>query len=401
MTLGKGVRIKQAVILVGGRGTRLGALTQHTPKPLLPVCDRPFLAWLLDEVARHGFSSVLLVAGHLGRQIAEQFDGRRIRKTEIEVVVEDRPSGTAGALRFAEPHLDEVFLLMNGDTFFDINLLDLASSFGDSLAHVALRRTSPGRRYGRVRLDGDRVLAFDPPGPGTGPINGGIYVVRRALVELIGNGCVSLENDVFPLLAHRRQLTGRLYKSFFIDIGVPGDFEHAQTAVPQRVRRPAVFLDRDGVLNRDIGYPHLPDHIEWTPRASRAVKLLNDRGYFVFVVTNQAGVAHGRYGEDAVAALHAWMADELARAGAHVDAFSHCPFHPDARVQAYRMVSAHRKPQPGMILDILADWPVDTGGSFLVGDRESDVAAARAAGLPGYLFPGGDLLGFIEPLSRG
>jgi D-glycero-D-manno-heptose 1,7-bisphosphate phosphatase len=252
-----------------------------------------------------------------------------------------------------------------------------------------------------VRLDGERVLAFDPPGPGTGPINGGIYVVRRAIAELIGNECVSLENHLFPVLAHRRQLTGHVYESFFIDIGVPSDFERAQTAVAQRVRRPAVFLDRDGVLNRDTGYPHLPDHVEWTPGALEAVKLLNDRGYFVFVITNQAGVAHGLYGEDAVAALHTWMADELAQAGAHVDAFSYCPFHPDGAVQAYRAVSARRKPHPGMILDILADWPVETGGSFLVGDRETDIAAARAAGLPGYLFPGGDLLGFIEPLSRG
>lgn len=401
MKLGSIVRIKQAVILVGGRGTRLGELTQDTPKPLLPVGHRPFLDWILDEVARHGLSNILLVAGHLGQQIADQFDGRRIRGTDVKVLVEDQPTGTAGALRIAEPHLDEVFLVMNGDTFFDINLLDLASSFEDSLAHVALRRTSPGRRYGRVRLDGDCVLAFDPPGPGSGPINGGIYVVRRSVAELIGGGVVSLENNVFPLLAHRKQLTGRLYDSFFIDIGVPSDFELAQSAVPERVRRPAVFLDRDGVLNRDIGYPHLPDQIEWTPGASQAVKLLNDRGYLVFVVTNQAGVAHGRYGEDAVAALHAWMANELARAGAHVDAFSYCPFHPDARIQAYRVVSAHRKPQPGMILEILAAWPVDTRGSFLVGDQGSDLAAAQAAGLPGYLFPGGDLLGFIEPLIGG
>lgn len=394
------MRIEQAVCLVGGRGTRLGALTADTPKPLLPVAGRPFIEWLIEEVARHGIRRVLLVAAHLGESFGA-LDGARLRGAEVQVMLEPEPTGTGGALRFAAPHLDEVFLLMNGDSFLDINLLDLTASAGHALAHLALLGSPPGARYGRVCMSGDRVVAFEPPGPGGGPINGGIYVMQRGLIDRIGDGPTSLENDVFPVLAASGELSGRIYQSFFIDIGVPSDFERAQTEIPARMRRPAAFLDRDGVLNRDSGYPHCPADIEWTTGAFEAIKLLNDAGYFVFVVTNQAGVAHGYYDEAAVHALHEWMAAQLAARGAHVDAFRYCPNHPSATVERYRLSCQHRKPEPGMILDLLAEWPVDIGRSFLVGDRSTDVAAAEAAGLPGHIFPGGDLRHFMAPLVAG
>jgi D-glycero-D-manno-heptose 1,7-bisphosphate phosphatase len=163
-------------------------------------------------------------------------------------------------------------------------------------------------------------------------------------------------------------------------------------------RRPAAFLDRDGVLIVDDGYPHDPAKVQWIPGAKAAVRRLNEAGYFVFVVTNQAGVARGYYAEEAVHHLHRWMAAELEAEGAHIDAFEHCPHHPDATVEAYRRVCRRRKPAPGMILDLLASWPVEREGSFMVGDRETDMEAARAAGLPGYFFQSANLSLFLSTL---
>lgn len=165
-----------------------------------------------------------------------------------------------------------------------------------------------------------------------------------------------------------------------------------------KTARPAAFLDRDGVLNFDRGYPHRPDQIDWIAGAAAAVRLLNRRGYRVFVVTNQGGVARGYYGEQDVRALHRWMADRLAESGARVDAFYYCPHHPTEGVPPYRIACDCRKPRPGMLLQAMADWPVRREGSFLIGDRETDLAAADAAGIPGHLFPGGDLAAFVARL---
>jgi histidinol-phosphate phosphatase family protein len=166
-------------------------------------------------------------------------------------------------------------------------------------------------------------------------------------------------------------------------------------------RRPAAFLDRDGVLIEDTGYPHDPAAVLWVAGAPEAVARLNRAGFFVFVVTNQSGVARGLYPDGQVGALHRWMSARLAEvAGARIDAFEHCPHHPDAPLPAFRRDCRRRKPAPGMIEDLLRAWPVERAGSFLVGDKPSDIAAAEAAGIPGHLFPGGNLDAFLGGILR-
>ena len=160
--------------------------------------------------------------------------------------------------------------------------------------------------------------------------------------------------------------------------------------------RPAVFFDRDGVLNRDVGYVYEPGKFEWTEGAREAVKLVNDAGYFAFVITNQSGVARGFYEESDVHALHHWMADQLAAIGAHIDAFEYCPDHPDAIIERYRRVNERRKPGPGMITDLLARFPVAADKSILIGDQPTDLAAARAAGIRGLLFQDRNLEAFVR-----
>jgi D-glycero-D-manno-heptose 1,7-bisphosphate phosphatase len=166
--------------------------------------------------------------------------------------------------------------------------------------------------------------------------------------------------------------------------------------------RPAVFFDRDGVLNHDVGFLYEAAKFEWMDGAREAVRLVNDAGYFAFVVTNQSGVARGFYEESDVQALHRWMADELAAVGAHIDAFEYCPDHPEAAIERYRRDSARRKPGPGMITDLMKRFPVAADRSFLIGDQERDLEAARAAGIRALLFRDGNLATFVrEALKPG
>ena len=168
--------------------------------------------------------------------------------------------------------------------------------------------------------------------------------------------------------------------------------------IVDQARRPAVFFDRDGVLNKDIGYLFESNKLVWIDGAREAVKAVNDMGHFAFVVTNQSGVARGLYEEAHVEALHGWMANELGKIGAHIDAFEYCPFHPEGTVERYRQVSHRRKPAPGMINDLLERFPVDIERSLLIGDQPSDLEAANAAGVKGYLFSGDNLELFLRPL---
>jgi D-glycero-D-manno-heptose 1,7-bisphosphate phosphatase len=152
------------------------------------------------------------------------------------------------------------------------------------------------------------------------------------------------------------------------------------------VRRPAAFLDRDGVLNIDHGYANRPEQLEWIDGAPEAVRLLNEAGYRVLVVTNQSGVARGYYTEDAVKAFHAQMQKDLASHGAHVDAFYYCPHHPEGTIKPLAIRCRCRKPAPGMLEQAAREWPIDRGASFLVGDKDDDVGAARAFNIRGIKF---------------
>jgi D-glycero-D-manno-heptose 1,7-bisphosphate phosphatase len=172
--------------------------------------------------------------------------------------------------------------------------------------------------------------------------------------------------------------------------------------VPDRLSLlPAVFFDRDGVINIDYGYIDGPDRFELVEHAAAALRACREAGFLVFVVTNQSGIARGYFDDAALQGLHEHMRRLLAAEGAAIDDLRFCPHHENAVLPEYRRVCDWRKPGPGMILDLAQHWPVDLSRSFLIGDKESDMEAASAAGIAGFRFDGGDLLAFVQPILDG
>ena len=401
--------VKQCAVLVGGLGARLGSLTAATPKPLLPCGDRPFLAWLLRELVRFGVTDILLLTGYLSDQMAAAADAMQAalpRPARITISEEPTRAGTGGAVFHARGRLADRFLLCNGNSLLDCNLANLlspAATDDDSVTGRMLLRALPdAARYGVVDLQGDCVTAFRerPPADTPGTINAGIYLLSHRIIETLSPNC-SLEADLLPRLAAANSLRGTVADGYFRDIGVPDDFARAQTEIPALLHRRALFLDRDGVLNVDHGHIGTRDRFEWMPGALDAIRLATQAGWHVFVVTNQSGVARGYYDEAAVRDLLDWMADEARRAGGTIDDTRYCPYHEEATVDAYRRAHPWRKPEPGMLLDLIRAWELDPARCVMIGDQPTDIAAAATAGVPAHLFPGGNLLDFVRPILAG
>ena len=397
--------LKQAVILCGGKGTRLGPLTQQHPKPLLEVSGKPFLSHLIQEVARYGFTDIILLAGYLGEQIREEYDGQFLGDTgaKITVLIEPTPRGTGGALRFALNQLADEFILMNGDSWIDANLRQFVHQWAQTQdqkadAQILLTHVSDASRYGQVEVTDGRIHTFKEKTPGaevSGHINSGVYVLKKSLFSQLPDGAnISIERDIFPALAARGRLRGvdTAPGAYFIDIGLPETYGRSQDELRENRRRPAVFFDRDGTLNHDEGYTHKPEDLRWIDGAREAIQYANTLGYFVFVVSNQAGIARGLYTQSDVWAFHGAMQSDLAQIGAHIDAIQWCPHHPDGVVEPLNQKCACRKPAPGMIHQLAENWPLDLSRSLMIGDRSWDVEAGLAAGIRSIRYQGGSLL---------
>jgi len=234
---------KQAVVLAGGLGTRLGDKTTTLPKPMMDIAGRPFLDYLIRNLARHGITEVLLSVGHLHQKISRYFGDGRSHDVHIHYALEQEPLGTGGALHNCLHLLAERFFVLNGDTLFDVDFAALALATQANV--IALRPVADTARYGRVTLDGIWVTSFEEKGTqGPGAINGGVLCLNRLEIAKLPEGKSSLEHTLLPRLAAEHALSGCLNETFFIDIGLPESLLEAQTAIPQWERKAVAIMER-------------------------------------------------------------------------------------------------------------------------------------------------------------
>jgi dTDP-glucose pyrophosphorylase/histidinol phosphatase-like enzyme len=399
--------IRQAVILAGGKGTRLGEITRAVPKPMLPIAgDKSFLDYLLEMIDRHGYQDILLLGGYLGEVLEAAYGGRRIGGATIRVLRESVPLGTAGALTVAREALDPRFLMMNGDAFFDINLraLEQASHQSGAMATLALRSVPDAARYGRVIEEQGNVVAFlekDSNRPGPGVINGGVYVLKREILDLVRDLPCSLEQDVFPVLVERGQIRGLEFDGYFLDIGLPETLEQGHLELPRVRVRPAAFLDRKALINSGEGDSFRPEAFQWTRGAVDAIRSLNDHGHYAFVVSNPSEGAQRTSAVGDARRLNAAMQERLAREGAHVDRFYGDLESPaDTAASGHATDAAKQKPDASLLHEAMNEWPIINERSFFIGVNNHDIEAARSAGISWHVLNGGDVARLVHSLLR-
>lgn len=362
---------EQLVILVRGPA-------EGQPKPLVEVGGKPFVSYLLWHARRYGFRRVLLLAGGRADRFAEEIGGLvEEAGLKISLLAPPTPLGTGGMLHFAVDQLDERFLLIKGEALFDFNWLDLVTLMEPGVeVAMALRNTPDGQ------------------------VDGGVYLLTRQVARTAPEAG-SFEQGVLSALAAAGKVRSKPQSGFFLDLSTPAGRKAAQTLAPQSLARAAVFFDRDGVLNEDHGYTHRVADFSWIPGAAAAVKAVNDKNLFAFLVTNQGGVGRGFYDDADVATVHQHLQTELRRIGAHMDDIRYCPHHPDAVTPELAKPCDWRKPGAGMLRDLAAHWPIRMSSSLIVGDKVSDMQAGAAVGVEGLMFPGGDLAAFLTPRLPG
>ncbi|MWC28113.1 HAD-IIIA family hydrolase [Paenibacillus sp. MMS18-CY102] len=384
----------KAVIMAGGKGTRLGERTLDTPKPLVPVHGKPVLEHQIDNFARYGIREIWVVVGHLGEQIEQHLGDGSQYGVSIRYIREDRPLGTAGALHGMKEALGESFVLAYGDVVFDVNLYKMidyhyAHHWLGTLA-VHPNNHPYDSDVLKVGVDG-AVQAIYPKNEARSfdyrnCVNAGLFVLRSSIIDHIAPDTKQdLEKDVLTRLIKEGAIGAYKTTEYMKDMGTPDRFDKVQAHMAQGVvhaknlsqKQRAIFLDRDGTINRYAGLVSHPDELELEHFVVDALKRINDSPFLCIVITNQPVVARNMCTEEEVEHIHDRMETLLGNEGAYVDDILYCPHHPDRGYPeeniAYKVACSCRKPDIGMLMQAASRYNIDLSASYFIGDTTVDI----------------------------
>jgi len=372
--------LNQAVILCGGQGKRLNYLTKNTPKPLLKVNGIPFIEYLIKNLSRHGIKEIILLCGYLGEKFVSKYHNKYFLDVKIICIKETKELGTGGAVINAFKKLDKAFYLLNGDTYFDVNLNLLSSQFNskkyDMMMCCAELRSNISR-YSKINLDKLTIKSINNKNKSR-YINSGLYIFKKKIFRLKTKK-KSLEDTILPKIINRKKAQGFVVKNaqdIFIDIGIPKDFRRSSLFLKKNLIKPAIFFDRDGTINKNLEYVYQKEKIVWNKNVFNAIKILNQNCY-VFIITNQSGIGRGFYTEKHMVKLHNWMNHQLRKKGAHIDDFFYAPYFKYSKINKFKKNKNLRKPSSGMINLCKKKWSIYEKKSFIIGDSDVDIDLAR------------------------
>ena len=422
----------KTVIMAGGRGTRISELFPDIPKPMIPIDGIPVLEREICSLASQGFTDIILTVSYLHEKIEEHFGDGSKWGVHIEYFVEDTPLGNAGALFKLD--LKEDFLLLNADAVFDVDFNRMVA-FHKAHGGLVTLFTHPNSHpydsgliladeQGRV----EKWLAKEDPRPRyyKNRVNAGLHVISPKVLEAVDGSRVGERNsngrtikiDLDRQLLKPLAGTGKMFcydsPEYVKDMGTPERFyavvEDYKKGIVQaknlKNKQKAIFLDRDGTINKYVGFLRNIEDFELIDGVAQAIKKINASGYLAIVVTNQPVIARGEVTVPQLQEIHNKMETLLGLEGAYVDAIYYCPHHPhkgyEGEIPELKIDCDCRKPKPGMLLKAAQDFNIDLNQSYMVGDGENDVRAGIAAGCKAVLLsadPNAAQLGQVDTLA--
>jgi D,D-heptose 1,7-bisphosphate phosphatase len=393
----------KTVIMAGGRGTRIAGVFSGIPKPMIPICGKPILEHQLKSLVKSGLKDILIVTGHLGGQIENYFKDGSGFSARISYYHEAEPLGTAGSLFQNEKNLSDSFLLINGDLVMDLDFTRFIQFHAkkDALASLAVHPnshpfdsallvTTPDSRIIKwINKEEDRLYYKNQ-------VSSGIYILTRELLSICKKTFSTKKIDLDRDILKPRLDTNRIFAyntpEYIKDMGTPERFYQAERDMKDGYvsrrnlsrKQRAVFLDRDGTINKANSFITGVDEFFLIEGTAEAVKIINNSGYLAIVITNQPVIARGECSLEELDSIHQKMESELGKSGAYLDDIFFCPHHPDKGFPGerpeYKIDCECRKPKPGMILEAAKKYNIALHDSWMVGDDKRDILAGRAAG---------------------
>lgn len=374
---------KQCVILAGGFGTRLGNLTKKTPKPLLEFQNKPFLFYLMHSLKQQGIEQFLILTFYK----SHLFKDKIFKDFNVKILKEKTKLGTGGGIINFKKYLKSSFFVVNGDTFFNINLKDFEKEVFKNKSNIGVALTKNLTQINNLNYSISKQNIVKKLSIVKKPklVSGGIYLVRKKIISKIKEkNELDLDHDIIKTLLIDTAVTAKYYNQKFIDIGSIKSYEFLKKNFLNFYYRKCCFLDRDGVINEDYGYVHQIKKFKWKKNVLKAIKYLNDKKFLVIIITNQAGIAKAIFNMKKYLRLKKYYLNKISSYGAKIDAVYECFDHPEGKIKKYTKKSFMRKPSPGMILKACDDFYINKKKSFFIGDKISDKGAAIRAGVKFY-----------------
>lgn len=392
--------------MAGGRGTRISQLFPNIPKPLIPIGGIPILEREICSLSLQGFRDIILTVGYLADNIIRYFGNGERLGVKIDYFVEDVPLGNAGALfKLRDKIGAESFLLLNADAAFDVDFNRMLSFHRQHGAMVSLFTHPNSHPYdsGLIIADKDnkveKWLTKEDERPiwYVNRVNAGLHIIAPKVLDILVDKIdlsqqIDLDRQVLKPLCG----TGMMYcydsPEYVKDMGTPERFHQVEkdyikgivNAKNLHKKQKAIFLDRDGVINKHVGFLRNIDDFELIDGVVKAIEYINKSGYLAIVVTNQPVIARGDISWEQLDEIHKKMSTLLGKEGAYIDGIYICPHHPDKGFEGerleYKIDCDCRKPKPGMLLRAVEYFNIDIAQSYMIGDSDSDVAAGQNAG---------------------
>lgn len=401
----------QAVIMAGGKGTRLASVTKDIPKPMIPIDGKPLLEYQIENLKENGVSDIIIVIGHLGDVIKNHFGNGSDFGVNISYFTEETPLGTAGALAELKGRLEDIFFLVFGDLFININFKRFFDFHKNKNACISLFAHPNSHPYDSdiVVTDNENLIIgwskknTERTSDYKNLVNAGIYIVNKECVQNIPMyKKTDLEKDVIiPMISNGNVFA---YKSteYVKDIGTPERLEKVSADFRSGVcehrnlkhKQKCIFLDRDGTLNKYVGFLRSAEQVELESNVAEAVRLINESEFLAVIITNQPVVARGECTFEELDRIHNRIYTLLGNEGAYIDGLYFCPHHPDSgfegEVKELKCTCSCRKPKTGMLEKAKIDFNADLSRSWFIGDTDIDVQTGINGGMRTVLLETGD-----------